>query len=195
LGEIRHPLHQWQPILSSFTGQCKRYATLEFIKEKSDVAQAVINYLAHLITQGRKPKAIQIDSGGEFVNQRLETWCKERGIEIHLTAPYSPSQNGVAECMNCMLAEIGRAMLVANNLPEFLWEYTVAHGGYIRNRSYTKALPKSMPYQGWHNQKPNVAHLCEFSAPVWILLQGQKEQCKMLPKSKCCVYIGYDDGK
>ena len=41
-----------------------------------------------------------------------------------------------------------------------------------------------MPYEGWHNKKPNVSHLCEFGAPVWILLQGQKIDQKMQAKSK-----------
>ena len=50
-----------------------------------------------------------------------------------------------------------------------------------------------MPYKGWNNKKPNVAHLHEFGAPVWILLQGQKVDPKMQPKSKQQVYIGFDD--
>jgi hypothetical protein len=29
---------------------------------------------------------------------------------------------------------------------------------------------------------------------VWVLLQGQKEDQKMLPKSKHQVYVGFDDG-
>jgi transposase InsO family protein len=78
----------------------KHHATADFVKEKSDMSQGVINYLAHLIMQGQKPKAIQIDCGREFVNDKLETWCKECGIEIHFTAPYSPSQNSAVERMN-----------------------------------------------------------------------------------------------
>jgi hypothetical protein len=124
----------------------------------------------------------------------LETWCKEWGIEIHLTAPYSPSQNGVAEWMNCTLAELGRAMLIGNDLPEFLWEYSIMHATYLHNCTYTKHLPNSTLYQGWHNEKLNVAHLQEFGAPVWVLLQGQKEDRKMLPKSKHRVYVGFDEG-
>jgi transposase InsO family protein len=50
--------------------------------------------------QGCKPKVIQMDWGKEFVNKKLKQWCKEKGIEIRLTAPYSPSQNGVTEQMN-----------------------------------------------------------------------------------------------
>ena len=51
-----------------------------------------------------------------------------------------------------------------------------------------------MPYKGWHNKKPNVSHLREFRAPVWILLQGQKIDLKMQAKSKWRIYIGFDDG-
>jgi hypothetical protein len=124
----------------------------------------------------------------------VETWCKACGIEIHKTAPYSPSQNGVAEHMNRTLIELGRTMLVASELPKFLWEYAVAHAAYLQNRSYIKHLPTSTPYQGWFNAKLNVSHLREFGAPVWVLLQGEREQQKMLPKSKRRAYVGHDDG-
>jgi Reverse transcriptase (RNA-dependent DNA polymerase) len=128
------------------------------------------------------------------VNEKLKRWCKEKGIEIHLTAPYSPSQNGIAERMNRTLVELGRAMLKGQDLPEFLWEFAVLHAAYIRNRSYTKPMETLTPFQGWHKRKPDVSHLREFGAPVWILLQGQKETRKMLPKSKRQAYVGFDDG-
>ena len=89
-----------------FVDDAKRFATVECVKQKSDAAQAVINYLAHLKTQGRNPKGIQIDCGKEFVNEKLENWCKERGMEIRYTAPYSPSQNGIAKWMNRTLVEL-----------------------------------------------------------------------------------------
>ena len=111
----------------------KRFATVECVKQKSDTAQVVINYLAYLKTQGRNPKGIQIDCGKEFINEKLETWCKEHGMEICYTTLYSPSQNGIAERMNCTLVELSQAMIITN---------------------------------------------------VWILLQGQKIDRKMKPKSK-----------
>jgi hypothetical protein len=39
-----------------------------------------------------------------------------------------------------------------------------------------------------------VAHLRKFRAPVWVLLQGQAAQRKMLPKSKRRAYVGYEEG-
>jgi transposase InsO family protein len=86
-------------------------------------------------------------------------WCKEHDIEIHFTAPYSPSQNGITEQMNQTLVKLSCVMLNANDLPEFLWEYTVLHAAYLQNCSYTKYLPNLTSYQGWFHAKPNVTHL------------------------------------
>ena len=96
--------------------------------------------------------------------------------------------------MNRTLVELSQAMLATDDLPEFLWEYAIIHAAYLHNQSFTKHLQKSTPYEGWYNKKPNVSHLEEFGAPIWILLQGRKEQQKMLPKSKCQAYVSFDDG-
>src|ERR1700676_2648874 len=153
-----------------------------------------MNYLTYLKARGHKPKGIQIDRGKEFINEKLEQWCKEQGIELRLTAPYSPPQNGMAERMNRTLEELARANLNGQGIPEYLWEYAISHVAYVRNRAYTKPMGTLTPYQGGFNNKPNIAHLQEFGAPVCILLQGRKEQCKMLPKSKRRIYVGYNDG-
>jgi len=99
------------------------------------LSQKVKEYLTYLKAQGKNPKAIRVDEGKEFLNKDLKDWCHENGTEIQATAPYSPSQNGVAERMNRTLVELARAMLSARDLPEFLWEYAVLHAAYIRNRS------------------------------------------------------------
>ena len=95
--------------------------------------------------------------------------------------------------MNRTLVELARTMLNAHHLPEFLWEYATLYAAYIRNRSYTKSLPKT-PYKIWFMKKPNISCLREFSASIWVLLQGQNQQRKMLPKSKQQYYVGYEDG-
>src|SRR6202051_3857326 len=154
-----------------------------------------MNYLTYLKVRGHRPKGIQIDRGKEFVNKKLERWCKKQGIELRLTAPYSPPQNGVAERMNRTLTELARANLNGQEIPEYLWEYVISHAAYVRNQAYTKPMGTLTPYQSWFKNKPNIAHLREFGAPVWILLQGQKEQCKMLPKSKRCIYVGSNSVK
>ena len=87
-------------------------------------------------------------------------------------------------------------MLADSKLLEFLWELAVAHAAYLHNMSYTSTprLGNQTPYQVWRGQKPDVLHLRKFSAPVWILAQGQHIEHKMLPKSKRHTYVGYNKG-
>jgi hypothetical protein len=128
------------------------------------------------------------------MNDVLQMWCQSKGIDNQLTAPYSPSQNGVAERANRTLVELARTMINAWNIPKFLWEQAIDHASYIQNRSYTRALQGETPYEWWHSMKPSVAHLKEFRMPVWILLQGQAEQRKILLKLKQRIYVGHEDG-
>ena len=170
------------------------YITVKFLKTKDQAAQKVMDYMTYLKVQGKTPCAIHANRGTEFVNETLRGWCNSQGIELQVTVPYSPLQNRVAEQMNCMLVELAHAMLTASELPEFLWEATVAHTAYLRNMLYTKPRAKETPYQIWHSRKPNVSHLHEFGTPVWVLLQGQRIQRKMLPKSQWRAYVSYNKG-
>jgi hypothetical protein len=84
-------------------------------------------------------------------------------------------------------------MIIGRKVPVFLWEYAVAHAMYLRDRAYHKSLEKT-PYELWNKNKPNISHLREFGAPVWVLLQGQKKPPKLQPRSKKYIYIGCEDG-
>ena len=112
-----------------FVDNSEKFSTTEFIKQKGEAGQKVKEYLMYLKTQDKKPKAIRVDGGKEFINNDLKTWCREQGIEIQMTTPYSPSQGGVAKRMNCTIVEPARAML--RGLPEFLWEYAINHSSYL----------------------------------------------------------------
>ncbi len=55
------------------------------------------------------------------------------------TAPYSPSQNGVAERLNRTLLDLARAMIISLNKSgnfnsvNHLWTQAIDHAVYIRN--------------------------------------------------------------
>ena len=102
-------------------------------------------------------------------------------------------QNGVAEQLNWTLLELTCAMVIAQNVLIFLWEYAIAHAMYLRNCVYHKSLNKT-PYKITHNEKPNISHLHEFGSLVWILLQGQDKPPKLQPHSKAWLFVGYNNG-
>ncbi|KAH9315747.1 hypothetical protein KI387_024374, partial [Taxus chinensis] len=45
----------------------------------------------------RSIKVLRTNNGGEYVNNRFMDFCTSKGIYLHHTVAYSPSQNGVAE--------------------------------------------------------------------------------------------------
>jgi len=96
--------------------------------------------------------------------------------------------------MNHTLKELARAMWIAADLPIFLWEQAIAHAAYLQNRAYSSAIKVATPYERWFNKKPDVSHLHELRALVWILLQGQQVLPKMEPKSKHQALVSYKDG-
>jgi len=108
-----------------------RHVTIEFLKTKTQATQKVKDYITYLKARGASPCAIKMDRGTEFLNKNLQNWCHKQGMELQLTTPYSPPQNGVVERMNHMLVELVWAMIADTGLPKFLWEPTVAHATYL----------------------------------------------------------------
>jgi transposase InsO family protein len=49
-------------------------------------------------------KVLRSNQGGEFTSTTFNSFCEEHGIQ-HLTAPYSPQQNGVTERKNQTILE------------------------------------------------------------------------------------------
>jgi transposase InsO family protein len=80
-----------------FIDDYSHYVTVQFLKSKDQAAQLVHKYITHLNNREIATCAIRVDRGTEFINEPLKTWYVEKGIKIQMTAPYSPSQNGVAK--------------------------------------------------------------------------------------------------
>ena len=56
-----------------------RWITVNYLKEKNQGAKFVKNYITSLINRNRKPKAIRVDRGKEFLSDQLKEWCEEHG--------------------------------------------------------------------------------------------------------------------
>jgi hypothetical protein len=114
-------------------------------------------YQAYIKNQtGNDLKFFRIDNRKEYL--------KDCGIQLQLTAAYSPSQNRVAERLNQTLVEHAWAMLIKHHLPRFLWPEAVAYATYLKNWSPTCALKNDVtPEEAFWNRKPDISTLQEFS--------------------------------
>jgi transposase InsO family protein len=69
----------------------------------------------------RKHGMLHTDRGDEFTARDFFDHCTKQGIQCHLTAPYSPEQNGVVERRNQSVMGMARSMLKAMSMPGWLW--------------------------------------------------------------------------
>lgn len=78
-----------------------RYMWTALLKDKNE-AFGKYKHFKQLVEQETRAhiQTFRTDRGGEFVSHEFNAFCNESGIKRHLSAPYSPQQNGVVEKRN-----------------------------------------------------------------------------------------------
>lgn len=137
-----------------------------------------------------KVENVYCDNGGEYISNDMKNFFKEKGISYHLTVPYTPQQNSVAERMNRTLTEKARSMINSANLQKCFWGEAILTATYLLNISPTKALTTNKtPFEMWHNKKPKLYNLKVFGCTVFIHDKNRKS--KFDEKSFKGIFVGY----
>lgn len=161
-------------------------------KEKAFTAFKAIKVIAE-VEQCKKLKVLRTDRGGEFKSVEFEDFCTENGIKRHMTAPYSPQQNGVVERRNQTVMGMARSMMKTMKVPAEFWGEAVTTAVYILNRSQTKSVEGMTPYEAWYKHKPSVHHLRTFGCLVHVKVTGGQVK-KLDDRSIEMVLFGYEKG-
>ena len=138
-------------------------------------------------------KTLRTDRGGEFTSIEFNKFCEKYGIQRHLTAPYTPQQNGVVERRNRTLMEMTRSILKHMNLPNYLWGEAVIHASYIINRVATRSLSSQTPYEVFKGRKPSVEHLRVFGCIGYVKVNKHHLR-KLDDRSRSLVHLGTEPG-
>ena len=137
---------------------------------KSEALTQYKNYEAWLQTQhGTRIKRLQTDRGGEYLSEEFTSHLKAQGTLWNLTVHDTPEENGVYKCLNCMLLEHACAMLLASNLPKFLWTESVQHAVWLKNCTTTCVLNGKTPFEVVFKSKPNLKNLLEWGVCIFVL--------------------------
>jgi len=104
-------------------------------------------------------KVIHTYRGGGFLSKQFNLFCDKEGIQMELTAPYTPQQNGVVKRKHRTVVEIARRTLQAKRLSNQFWAGAISTAVYLLNLSPTRAVMNKTPYEVWQGRRPNVSHL------------------------------------
>ena len=66
----------------------------------SITAARVVSIINRLVKENRRPMAIRVDNGPEFIAEVLKVWCSDNDIELQFIQPGRPMQNGYIERFN-----------------------------------------------------------------------------------------------
>ncbi len=134
---------------------------------------------------------IRTDQGGELIRSDdfRTTMLKEFDYVVERTGADSPSQNGGAEIYNNTLAVKIQTLLYGSGLPAQFWSAALLHAVYLHNRLVHLATGK-IPFEGWYNCKPDVAHLKTFGSRVCIKHSGTR-WCKLDCHDFTGIFLGY----
>lgn len=173
---------------------CSRYMWIALLKEKSDALSKfkTFKYLVEKETK-KRIETFRTDRGGEFVSHEFNAFCNESGIKRHLTAPYSPQQNGVVERRNRTLLEMTRSIMKHMAIPNYLWGEAVRHSTYLLNRIATRAVKDRTPYEVLREKKPNISHLRVFGCLSFAKVEAHKLK-KLDDRSRMLVHLGTEPG-
>lgn len=164
------------------------------LKEKGDAFNKFKKFKS-LVEQesGANIQTFRTDRGGEFLSQEFVSFCDDSGVKRHLTAPYTPQQNGVVERRNRTLMEMTRSILKHMLVPNYLWGEAIRQSTYLLNRIATRALKDKTPYEAFRSKKPNINHLRTFGCIGYAKVETPHLK-KLDDRSRMLVHLGTEPG-
>jgi transposase InsO family protein len=179
--------------LLTFIDEYTRMCWVYLLKEKSQVF-ATFKIFHLWITNETQLNigTLRSDNGGEYTSNSFENYLQDNDIKHHTTVPYTPQQNGVAECMNKTLLNTVRSMMFFQNVRLIFWGEVVLCVVCIPNQCPSTCINNKSPYELWYNRLHVVQHFRVFGFPCYALIP--KQQCdKLGAKSRKCIFLGYSN--
>nr|GFA86557.1 hypothetical protein [Tanacetum cinerariifolium] len=126
------------------------------------------------------------------LNETLNAFFKEEGIEHQTSTARTPEQNGVVKRRNRTLVESARTMLSASKLYLFFWAEAISTACYTQNRSIIISNHEKTAYHIINDRKPSIKHLHIFGC-ICYLTKDDENLDKMKEKGDTCILVGYSN--
>ena len=176
-----------------FIDEKTRYVIGHTMKAKSEAPEKTRRAIKEFqrLDGKRKVRKFRSDNAKELISKAMDTMLLEEGIQPEHSAPYSPSQNGLAERYNRNVLEMMRCLLHQSPFSNTFWEDAFDAALYILNRRVNKQTGR-IPYEDITGEKVDLNHMRAFGAEAYVLVQPQGN--KLAPRSTRCFFLGYVQG-
>jgi hypothetical protein len=135
-------------------------------------------------------KIFRTDNGTEYVNKEFDEYLSSFGIIHQTTCPGTSEQNGLAERKNRHLLEVTRCLMIAMNVPKFLWSEAVMTAAYLINRMPSRMLNSKTPIECLTGENSYIVPPKVFGC-VCFVKDYMPSIGKLDPRALKCVFVGY----
>jgi hypothetical protein len=173
---------------------CKQtdYSFVYFMRTKDEQLDTFKEFKSQYELQRNvKIQGLHTDNGSEYLSNEFQNYLKENGIIHYRSVPNCPQSNGRAERLNRTLIKKARCMMIAANIPQYLWTAAVETADYLRNRSPSSIQINKTPYETYHKVLPNLSHLRIFGCEAYPLDLNNSASKFEARAKKNCIMIGY----
>lgn len=193
-GPITPMSHNENNYFITFVDDFSRFVMIYAMKRKDAVINCFKDYESKVTAMfcNKRIAKIKCDNGGEYCSGSLKDFCREKGISISYTPPYTPQMNGVAERMNQTIMDKARSLIMQAGMDKMFWEDAVYMAAYITNRTQSYLVKDKTPYELWFDRKPNVSNMRVFGCIAYARVPDALRS-KLDNKGVKCRFIGYTE--
>jgi hypothetical protein len=179
----------------SFVDDYSSYSWVTLLHTKGAAINALTQFLVLVKNQHNTTvKQWMSDAGGEYKSDVFMKTLKDNGIKVLQSVPYTPQQNGHAECFMHTCMDKAQAMHLDACFPQSWWEFSVEQAVHVYNRTSVRCLKWCTPYELLYKEKPDIHHLRIFGCAAYVYIPEKQHQNKLSPKAELMVYLGHTEG-
>lgn len=109
-----------------------RQVWLYVLKSKGNCFEKFKEFNGFVESQSEhKMKTFQLNNDNEFISKAFNHFLKDHSVEKQMSILYVLQQNGVAKRANCIIVEMTKNMLYAQNHDKSFWTEEVINAVYI----------------------------------------------------------------
>jgi hypothetical protein len=176
-----------------FQDDCTRYRFVFCIQKKSEALICFQRVCKAIFRDtGFSVQTLRTDNASEYCSKRFSKYLEDAGIKHELSVPYNPEQNSVSEHSNRTIMEAVRSCIFHSKVDSRFWAEAVDNVVYTLNRTCSRLLLDTTPFEAYTRHKPSVAHMRPFGCKVFTHIPKELRK-KLSPKSREGIFLGYAD--
>ena len=159
------------------------------MRTKDEAPIYLDQYQRWVSMQGYNTDEIRCDSDAVFTGKDFKAIAGQFDVTLTYSAPYTPSENSIAERTWGMLLPPAKAMLKTAVLGLEFWEFSVQVSCYIHNRIYSRGV-NGVPQTLITRRKPYLGHLRIFGCPAYVHIPAHMRK-KLEDNAFQGILVGY----